>query len=136
MVARENPGVKFSGFFQAGPDGRQGTELVLDLPMDNPTATPWFHGHVWAARPSQAHFLVVASGLATGKRTQPGDRDHLRNETLAGGVASCSHIPIFHWTGRDGPNPQEFAMIFRYWNRGEFQSSQGPAGILPNPTSA
>jgi len=39
----------------------------------------------------------------------------------------CSKV--LHWTGEDGGEPQEFALMFRFFTKGEHPDSDEPAGM-------
>jgi hypothetical protein len=124
-VMRENPGRSGTFQFKKG-------DLILKFPnTSSPVvgAQPRYHGHAWAARPCAARFLIATTAVGTGKQSAPRDHEWIPPGTLQQGVPSRSYVPVMHWTGEDGGEPQEFALMFRFFTKGEHPDSDEPAGM-------
>ena len=44
-------------------------------------------------------------------------------------------MPVFHFTGKDNGIKQEYALIFRFYTKGDHLESASPAGTMGGGTS-
>jgi hypothetical protein len=125
-VMQDNPNRTGTFHFKKG-------DLFLQFPdrARNPVvgAQPRYHGTAYAPRPFVARFFIATTAVSTGKHSAPRDHEWLPPGTLQLGVPSRSFVPVFHWTGSDAGEPQEYALLFRTNTKGEHLGSEDPAGM-------
>ena len=110
-------------------------EVVLQLPDDSKYGEHLYTASVWCPRPYVARLLLAAAATGTGKRGPLEDSDKLPHARVAHGVPSRTYVPVFHFTGNDNGIKQEYALIFRFYTKGEHLESASPAGTMGGGTS-
>ncbi len=62
------------------------------------------------------------------RATEALSRDYLRK-----GIPSRPHVPVLHWTGYHNGSPQEYALLFNHWGKGDAVGDREPAGTMERP---
>ena len=110
-------------------------EVVLQLPDNSKYGEHLYTASVWCPRPFVARLLLAAAATGTGKRGPLEDSDKLPHARVAHGVPSRTYVPVFHFTGNDNGIKQEYALISRFYTKGEHLESASPAGTMGGGTS-